>query len=451
MTRRIPVLPTVAWLIFLVWLLAQLPTVVGLTARGQSPIDFLAYRLAADALERGESPYRPPEQSQQIWRSFHQAHVDLLAASARSQGQAALRELLDRPQQPGPYLYPPTLALLIAQLHLTALPFTSLLLLSVFGFGWLWLRWAGASSRWLLLIVGSWDVLASLNGGNVELVLLCLTLLAARLLWDDRGLLAAALIALVVLIKPFYVLGFVVIGLLHLARRPAARDDRLRALAATAGLSLALVALEVARWGAPLQAVTLDYLQHAWDYHWFVLPVAEQTPMSAWNRTPFQALMSAGLPLGPAQAAALALWLLVTAITVWRAWRVPVPFPLAFALAVVLLYWGRPVGWGLIYLECVLAAAVWPTLRRRQHLLLLGALLALMASHWSALVLTLQGQGLLLLTLQPADRPWETWLVLPLAWLVLVRALAVTGAADDRSPAPARAPFTRRAAAAPWK
>ena len=51
---------------------------------------------------------------------------------------------------------------------------------------------------------------------------------------------------------------------------------------------------------------------------------------------------------------------------------------------------------------------------------LLVAVLALLASHWVALVLMDLGDGLPLLTLQPADRPWETRLVLPLAWTLAV-------------------------------
>jgi len=46
--------------------------------------------------------------------------------------------------------------------------------------------------------------------------------------------------------------------------------------------------------------------------------------------------------------------------------------------------------------------------------------LALLLSHWAALVLTGLGAGLPLLTLQPADRPWETWLVLPAAWALVL-------------------------------
>jgi len=45
---------------------------------------------------------------------------------------------------------------------------------------------------------------------------------------------------------------------------------------------------------------------------------------------------------------------------------------------------------------------------------------ALLLSHWAALVATGLGAGLPLLTLQSADRPWETWLVLPAAWALVV-------------------------------
>jgi len=49
-------------------------------------------------------------------------------------------------------------------------------------------------------------------------------------------------------------------------------------------------------------------------------------------------------------------------------------------------------------------------------------------SHGAALVLTGLGAGLPLLTLQPADRSWETWLVLPAVWaFVLWAARRLTG------------------------
>ena len=93
--------------------------------------------------------------------------------------------------------------------------FTGLLLLSTLGFVALWFNATKAHSGWLLLVMGSRDGLASLQGGNVELMLLFFMLLAARLLWDQRGILAAPLIALVLLIKPFYALFFVALLVLQ--------------------------------------------------------------------------------------------------------------------------------------------------------------------------------------------------------------------------------------------
>ncbi len=58
-------------------------------------------------------------------------------------------------------------------------------------------------------------------------------------------------------------------------------------------------------------------------------------------------------------------------------------------------------------------------LTARTALLLVGVV-ALLLSHWAALIATGLGAGLPLLTLQPADRPWETWLVLPAAWVLVL-------------------------------
>lgn len=59
------------WALFLLWLLAQLPTFVSLAQQNKIPIDFLAYRAAADAIERGDNHYLAPTESQRIWRTFH--------------------------------------------------------------------------------------------------------------------------------------------------------------------------------------------------------------------------------------------------------------------------------------------------------------------------------------------------------------------------------------------
>jgi hypothetical protein len=422
----------VPWLLFVPWLLVWVPIFLSLEAQGQSPIDFLAYRRAADALERGESPYLEPAESQRIWRTFHQLEVDVQEAAAHGLGGTRLREILARPQQPGPYLYPPTLALLVHQLQIGATAFGALLLAAIFGFGWLWIRSAGVSAAWLALIMLSWDVLASLSGGNVELLLLCGALAAARLLWDRRWLAAAPIIALVVLVKPFYMLFFLAFGALQLASDPETRLERSRSLSFAASMALVLVALEVVRWGERLRFEALDYLVHALEHHWFVLPLDEQTPMSVWNRAPMQGLVSAGLPPATAQGLAAGLWLALTAITVWQAWGARLPFSSVFALAFVLLYLGRPVGWGLIYLELVVLVAVWPYASRWQRIGLIAAAAGLMASHWWALILTIRGEGVPLFTLQSAAWPWETWLVLPASWLLLVW-VAVRGARDRRA------------------
>ncbi len=60
--------------------------------------------------------------------------------------------------------------------------------------------------------------------------------------------------------------------------------------------------------------------------------------------------------------------------------------------------------------------AAWPSLPRLGRAFLLVGVVALLLSHWAALVVTGLGEGLPLLTLQPAGRPGETWVVLPLAW-----------------------------------
>ncbi|MBV9786950.1 MAG: DUF2029 domain-containing protein, partial [Chloroflexi bacterium] len=320
--------------------------------------------------------------------------------------------------------YPPSLALLLMQLHINAWIFTGLLMLSILGFAWLWLRETTSHPLALLLIVCSLEVLTSLHGGNVELLLLFATLLAAWLLWRQHGLFAAPLITLVVVIKPFYALFFVAFGLFQLIGQGVPTKQLLRTLAITVGVTLLLVALEVIRWGAARRAEAIFYFRHALDYQWFGLLVAQQTPMSIWNRTAMQALVSTGLSASVAQWLALALWAIAVGMTLWRVRGQRLDFPLVFALAFVLLYWGRPVGWGLIYLEAVVLLTLWPLMQSWRRWLLTLAVIALMASRWWAFILTAQGYGMPLLTLQRADLPWETWIVLPGSWLLLLGSLS---------------------------
>ncbi len=191
-------------------------------------------------------------------------------------------------------------------------------------------------------------------------------------------------------------------------------------MSAVAGLVLVLLAGEVIRWGPALRGDAVRYLAHTLDAQWFVLPVAAQTPMSAWNRTPLQALIALGLPVASAQFVAILVWLAALAASAWFVRSRRLSFAPAFALAFVSLYLGRPVGWTLAYLDLVVCVVAWPALSRAGRALLLVGVVALLLSHWAALVLTGLGEGLPLLTLQPADRPWETWVVLPLAWALTV-------------------------------
>ncbi len=410
--------PKVKWLRLIPWtwfvacfVLAAVGLLLLVARTSIQPIDYQGYQKAVDGLNRGEGPYQRPEQCRQLWRGIHQAEVFVVTGGK----MGALP-----PAQPGPYLYPPTLALLIQRLHTGAPFFICLLLGAVLGFGWLWLRAAQASPWWLLLISGSWDVVATFLSGNAEHLQLFLTLAAAWLLWKRRGVWAAPLIALAVLIKPYYALFFVAFGLLLLVTDAPQRRAHVRALALAAGLALLLAVLDIATWGAVARAAALDYFRHAMDYQWWPLPVAEQTPMSLWNRSPMQGLVMLGLPAATAQLASQVLWLALLAVSLWRCRGRRLGFPMLFALAFVLLYLGRPVGWNYVYLDVVLLVALQPVLRRTTLALLLTAAIALSLTHWWALILTGRGVWLNFFTLQTASLPWETWTVLPACWLLLV-------------------------------
>jgi hypothetical protein len=164
---------------------------------------------------------------------------------------------------------------------------------------------------------------------------------------------------------------------------------------------------------------------------WTALPLAEQSPLSVWNRTPLQGLINLGLASLPAQVAALGLWGLFLGVSLWLARRASLNFPLAFGLALTLLYWGRPAGYGFNYLELVVAIAVWPSLVRWQRLAVLVVLVGIMGSRWWAFAETLRGENLSALTMQTAAWPWETWLVLPFFWLLILWAMTHSRGSDQ--------------------
>lgn len=407
------------WLFFIFWLILQVIVSVAQT-NDAGFIDFKSYIRAIERLASTGSPYLSISESLEIWRTYHRYEVALLDAHARGKAQEIQTELKITSLPPSAYVYPPTLALIIQQFHISPVAFAGLLVISVVGFSWLWLQITGASNITLLLVMFSWDVLASFNGGNVELLLLFATLLSAWLIWNSLGLIAGPLIALILLVKPFYILFFLGFVLILLFNPSTALRVTRRSFAAGSAVALALIAAEVYRWGPYLRAETLAFFSHAMDYSWFVMPPAEQTPLSAWNRTPLQALVSAGLPLSMATAGALGLWILFVGVTIWQTRNAQLTFALSFTIALVLLYWGRPVGWGLNYLPFTVVVVAWPKLNRWQKTALVSVAVAFMFSHWWAFILTAQGKGMPLLTLQSAELPWETWLVIPLSWLLLL-------------------------------
>jgi hypothetical protein len=90
----------------------------------------------------------------------------------------------------------------------------------------------------------------------------------------------------------------------------------------------------------------------------------------------------------------LGLWGLFLGVSLWLARRASLNFPLAFGLALTLLYWGRPAGYGFNYLELVVAIVVWPSLVRWQRLAVLVVLVGIMGSRWWAFAETLRGENL---------------------------------------------------------
>lgn len=435
-TRLLHILP---WLLFAGLYFALTAGIVATLQTGPLPPDLATYVHAADRLRSGDPLYLSPQATQSVWRAMHAIEPVNVVENPDA---AAVNNI------PGPYLYPPTLALWYLRLGLTPGVWMWLSYGSIVGFALVWLASAGGagmgaerthrSGWWVLLALFSLAVFNTLGGGNVEGLLLFCTLVAARLIWSYGRLwtapVAALLIAIVVLIKPFYALFFAAFGLLVMI---SARNDRPRAwryLIVTALLALVFIAVDVLLWGAALRQEAVAYLSNALAHQVYALPVAEQTPMSIWNRTLMQGLVALGVRAELAQQLALVVWGVGVAVTLWIVRGRRISFALAFGLALVLLYWARPVGWGFVYLELVVLTTAWPALGRWPRVILLSATLLYMLSHWLALFLTLQGVWLRLMTLQSAAFPWEAWLIAPLAWLVLLYAHSRTSVGTESSP-----------------
>jgi hypothetical protein len=410
---------TSMWTLFIGWLLLQPLLMLQVMRADKSPVDFLSYERAAQALTTQTNPFGDTAASAATWQLFHVREQELLQASDPPSRRSIQARHANEPQHPGPYIYPPSLALFLGFLGVNGLMFGIITLIAVGLFAWLWLKTTKHHPAWLLLIIGSVEVFSTLHGGNVELILLCLTLSSALLLWRHRGLLAAPVITFVLLIKPFYILFFLVFAAFQYTAQQHKRQTARTVLAAGIG-SLVLIGLEFLHWGAPLRNQTLAYLSQAFDYQWFALPINEQTPMSIWNRTPLQWFVSSGLPLMMAQWIAGGVWLVCFLIALWACRGKQLPFPIVFALALTLVYIGRPIGWTLIYLDLVLLTALWPVLSRRMKHGLLAVSIGVLISRWWAFFATLQGESMQLMTTQHPTFPWETIVLLFGSWLLLV-------------------------------
>ncbi|MEZ4619889.1 MAG: hypothetical protein R2867_30905 [Caldilineaceae bacterium] len=421
-------LSIIPWLLFVGSFLLVTRAIVDGMQNNPLPPDLATYVRATERIQQGDQLYFTPVATQAIWRTIH---AIVPVNSIEHPEATALNNI------PGPYLYPPTLALWYQRLGLTPVSWIWFGLAAVIGFAMLWLGtlddgtrglrlFKASRSWWLLLVLCSVAVLSMIGTGNVESLLLFLTLLAARLLWSYQRLWTAPivglLIALVVLVKPFYALFFVAFGLLVVATTVGETRRVLRYLTMTAVYTWGAIALDIWSWGASLRQQAFVYLGNALAYQSYALPVAEQTPVSIWNRTAMQGLVALGIAAPTAQQFSLLLWGIGLGSTVWILRGRRLPFGLTFALALLLLYWGRPVGWGFVYMEMVVLSATWPLLNGWQRGVLLSSTLLYMASHWIAFILTAQGVWLRLVTMQRADLPWEAWFVAPIAWAILLMA-----------------------------
>ncbi|MBM7845485.1 hypothetical protein [Herpetosiphon giganteus] len=417
--RRVGTL--VGWMIFGMWVAFGYSVVYQNQQRGIASVDFQSYALAAERMQHQANPYPAIAEAQAMWRSVHQWEQRILNAPDPAAKLAVKAQYDQVGQIVGPYLYPPTLAQAVAKLQITSLGMAAILSMATLGFVAFWLYLTKQSSAWTMLVMLSLECMLGIVSGNVEVLLLLGSLLGGYWALYHSRLAAALIIALLLLIKPFYGLFFVALAALAYCNMAdsAARQDLIKRIASIAVLALGLIGLEIWRWDSALRHETFNYLANTLEYQWFNFAVAEQSPMSMWNRTVLQGLINLGLNPNSAQILALGLWLLGLVASCWLVWRKQVGFPLLYGLSFLLLYWGRPVGWSFSFLELIVLSLVWPTLGRWGKIGLSTAMLGLIGSRWIALGLTAQAQGMPLNTLQTSTFAWESWLVLPLCLLCL--------------------------------
>ncbi|MEZ5004221.1 MAG: hypothetical protein R2730_14415 [Chitinophagales bacterium] len=392
------------------WSMLTLGMIVDYHQNGKTPADCATYFHALEQYSKQLSPYNTIEASQAQWMSIHHLEEQVLSGSI---------DEFPGEKISGPFLYPPTLLQLMQFLHLTPIGFLIGLLISLVLFSWLWIRLNKLSVWWLLFFLFSWDILASFTLGNIEIILLTCTLITAYGIYTKRVVRVAPLIAFIGLVKPFYVLFFVAFGLLLLANNDEDRTKNGRSMIPGAGVTLLLLIMGWLLWPGWIRPDVIDFLSNGTAHSWYILPLADQTPMSIWNRTFMQGLVSVGISASIAQICSLIAWCILTLISIRLVWNKHLPFSILFAFSLLLFYWFRPVGWSLIFLDVIVLSAIWPytgSLQKRA-LLSVGILFAL--THWLALIKTGELEWLRLVTLQSATFPWETWFVFPAAFLLL--------------------------------
>ncbi len=379
---------------------------------GTFPVDYRTYAAAAERAEAEGSPYVGADAARARWLEIHRATTAIFRLDPGG-------ELPDGSIS-GPYLYPPTLALVLGPGRTAALVFVLVQAAVAAATCLAWLRLSGAGLGWWLVPAAlSVDILAVFAGGNVEVLLIGGSLLASWLLWTGRGPWAAPVVAAVLLVKPQYGLLFVAFACLAMA----AGGRRWRPFLVAGAGAAALIALEFLRWPAAARADFLAYAASPSSLQYFALPPDQQWPMSLWNRASLQLFLGAGLPYGAAQALSLGIFAVLLAVSCRRLRRAragfaPVFAPL-FALAYVLFLLTRPITWALPFLGLFAVAAVWPGLAPAGRRAVAAMALLLGATHWAAYMLFLGGAAPGLLTLQSEALPWETLLVLPATWALL--------------------------------
>ncbi|MEZ4672940.1 MAG: hypothetical protein R2932_01700 [Caldilineaceae bacterium] len=173
-------LSIIPWLLFVGSFLLVTRAIVDGMQNNPLPPDLATYVRATERIQQGDQLYFTPVATQAIWRTIH---AIVPVNSIEHPEATALNNI------PGPYLYPPTLALWYQRLGLTPVSWIWFGLAAVIGFAMLWLGtlddgtrglrlFKASRSWWLLLVLCSVAVLSMIGTGNVESLLLFLTLLA---------------------------------------------------------------------------------------------------------------------------------------------------------------------------------------------------------------------------------------------------------------------------------